>query len=139
MQIGSVLPRLQKIKRLMFFLTVVFFVLDNIHWRFSPYQSLCGYLSSVSAVLLLPVIDRKSIPCVNLLESIGKRSYGLYLSHLIVLDLALLALARIRPWLLDYRVVFIPLLYFIAIQIPMLLMKGLARSPARPAYRYIFG
>jgi peptidoglycan/LPS O-acetylase OafA/YrhL len=137
--ISSVLPYLKRIKRLLVFLTVVFFILDALQWRFSPYLSLCGYLSSVAAVLLLTMIERESIPCLNLLESIGKRSYGLYLSNLIVLDLTLLALSRIQPGLLEYRIAFIPLLYIIAIQVPMLVMKGLARTPGRVIYRYLFG
>ena len=137
--ISSILPRLKKIKWPLVFLTAGFFIPDALQWRFSPYLSLCGFLSSVSAVLLLTMIERESIPSLDLLESIGKRSYGLYLSNLIVLDLALLALANIKPGLLEYRIAFIPLLYIVAIQVPMLVMKGLARTRVRTFYRYIFG
>jgi surface polysaccharide O-acyltransferase-like enzyme len=139
MHIDSILPSLRRTRWLLLFATVVFFVLSSLSWRFSPYLSLCRFLSTFAAVLLLPVIERQSIPQANLLESIGKRSYGIYLSHLIVLDLTLLSLATIRPWLMDYRILFLPILYFIAIRLPLLLMSGLARSPGRPAYRYIFG
>jgi len=135
----SILPCLQKNKLLLLFATVGFFVLHAFSWRFSSYLSLCGFLSSAAAVLLLPVIDRQSIPQVKLLENLGKRSYGLYLTHLIVLDLALLLIALIKPGLLDYRIVFLPILYIIAIQVPIFIMKGVERFPARTYYRFIFG
>jgi len=85
------------------------------------------------------VIERQSIPQVKLFEDLGKHAYGLYLTHLIVLDMALMAMAVIKPGLLHFRIAFLPILYFIAILVPLYIMKCIERSPARTYYRYMFG
>jgi probable poly-beta-1,6-N-acetyl-D-glucosamine export protein len=139
MNIGSVMPHLQKRRPLLAILTILFFILSILFGKYPVLSFLFGCLSSVPAVLVLTLVDRHSIPQLTLLEKIGKRSYGIYLSHLIFLDLILLLLANARPWFSDYRIAFLPLLFCAAILVPMTLMTSLARSPGRIFYRYIFG
>ena len=81
----------------------------------------------------------QSIPLVRLLERIGKRSYGLYLTHLIVLDLTLLCIGTLWPMLFKYQLALLPLLFLIALAIPMFLMQQLAASRLRSIYRYVLG
>ena len=139
LHMNSLLPLLKRIKWLLVFLTLLFFGLGILHSRRILYLPLAGNLAPVALALLLSVIERSSIPLVRRLEDVGKRSYGLYLTHLIVLDLTLLCITTFTPGLLKYQFVLLPLLFLLALLVPMLLMIALSRSPARRIYRYVFG
>ena len=67
-------------------------LLDVAGWLEVPWAR---YLCPVPLMFILPTIERKAIPAVGQLETVGKRSYGLYLTHLIVMNLVLIALELI--------------------------------------------
>jgi peptidoglycan/LPS O-acetylase OafA/YrhL len=135
----TALPPLRRVKRWMAAATFFLFVLGALHWIGIIRLPLASYLSPLPLVLLLPAIERGSIPMVDRLERVGKRSYGLYLTHLLVLDLTLLALATLAPAVLGFQLALLPVLFVIALQLPLILMNALARSRARVIYRYILG
>ncbi len=130
----AILPLLKKLKTPMIISTIVSFVLS----AFYDHQML-AILPAVIFVMLLPVINRSSVPLSGLLEEIGKRSYGLYLTHLVVLDLVLWGIVALVPGLVHHRVALQPLLFLVALTVPLLVMKGLAHSPVRSIYRYVMG
>ena len=90
-------------------------------------------------MLLAPSIQRNWIPGARRLETVGKRSYGLYLTHLIVLDLTLWGIQALAPGLFRFQLLLLPLLFVVALFTPLLAMDGLAHSPRRTVYRYVFG
>ena len=133
------MPRLLKSRSLLAFLTILFFVLGGLHFQKVIVLPVAASLSAFTFVLLLPVLDRGSIPMVKRLEEIGKRSYGLYLTHLIVLDLVLLGIGFIWPSLFNYQVLLLLPLFLIALTVPLSLMRALSRSRAKVIYRYLLG
>ena len=135
----AMLPVLKKARAWLVLLTVVFFIVGVLHYSGVVDLPLAGFLPPLPFVLLLPVIDRGSIPLVNVLEAIGKRSYGLYLTHLLVLDLTLWAIGVFGIGLFNYRLALLPLLFPFAVRVPLTLMDVLTRSPVRPIYRYLMG
>ena len=135
----ALLPFLRRIRMLLIGATVILFCLGILYYNQVIHLPLAGNLSALTFVLLLPSIDRSSIPMLRRLEEVGKRSYGLYLTHLIVLDLLLLAIGSLISALFEYQLALLPLLYLSALVIPMLLMRTMARLPVRVAYRYIMG
>ena len=132
-------PWLDKAKWGLAAATVAFFVLSVLHSADLIHLPLASYICPLTFILLAPLIKRNSIPLVRRLEEIGKRSYGLYLTHLIVLDLVFLVLQVTVPWVLAYQILLQPLLFATAMGIPLLVMNGIARSPARSVQRYVFG
>ncbi len=100
---------------------------------------LARYLSTVAFSLLIPAIRRDSIPFVRQLERIGRRSYGIYLTHLLVLNLILLGIKLFAPSAFIIYVVLFSLLFIFALLVPLLVMEGVAKGPAKPIYRYVFG
>lgn len=100
---------------------------------------LARYLCPFTFLLLVPLINRKQIPQVRRLESIGKRSYGLYLTHLIVLAGIVLLLQTLLPQALAYPLLLLPLLFIIALQLPLFVMNRTARPPTTRAHRLVFG
>ena len=133
------LPSLQRLKWLFATGTVVFFVLGFLHFSSVIKLPLAGYLAPLSFVLFAPSIKRDWIPGARRLETIGKRSYGLYLTHLIVLDLVLWGIQALAPGLFNFQLLLLPVLFIVALEIPLLVMDGMARSPSRVVYRYVFG
>lgn len=104
-----------------------------LRWRWAE------YVCPLMFLLLSPSIKRDSIPLVRRLEEINRKSYGLYLTHLMVLHLAFSLVQALVPWLLNHQVVLHPFLFLLALGVPLLLMSAVARSPARAVYHALFG
>jgi peptidoglycan/LPS O-acetylase OafA/YrhL len=120
-------------------MTVGFFalgLLDGFSILNAPWARLVCVLTFV---LLIPAIKRHYIPFVRRFEYIGRRSYGLYLTHLIVLDLVLLGIEVLVPDLFLIPILLFSLLFVLGFEIPMMLMDFIARKPTKRVYRYIFG
>ncbi len=135
----NITPWLQKNKVVLWAITGVFFVVGCLSIVEILKFQLAEYIYPVTFVLLLPTIKRDVIPWVRRLEEVGKHSYGLYLIHLIILDLALVAVRAVLPNLLNYRIWLMPPLFILALVVPIAIMSRVARSPARVVYRYAFG
>ena len=97
------------------------------------------YLVPFIFVLLIPAIKRDSIPQVRYLENIGKRTYGIYLTHLIVIDLVLWIFESTFQNIFSYPILLFPLVFILGLQIPMVLMDIVANAPTRKMFRYVFG
>jgi peptidoglycan/LPS O-acetylase OafA/YrhL len=93
----------------------------------------------IPLILLCLVVKRENIPFASSLEQYGTKSYGLYLTNLIVISLLLAGIHVAAPWLLPYLIVVIPLLFLVTLNVPFWIMKLAERSPARLIQRYIFG
>jgi peptidoglycan/LPS O-acetylase OafA/YrhL len=90
-------------------------------------------------VLSMPFISRDQLPWVRQLERVGKRSYGLYLTHLIFLNLIIWLLHTYAPTITGTYFLIFPVLFGIGLFIPLGLMELASRSPGRKIYRYVFG
>ncbi|HZD10818.1 MAG TPA: hypothetical protein VE553_05690, partial [Candidatus Binatia bacterium] len=98
------------------------------------------FLCPFTLLFVVPVLERRNLPSVARLEQLGKRSYGLYLTHLIVIDLLLVLIRSLMPSLLAWQLLLVPVLFAAGLATPMLLMNSMARqAPARRVYRYVFG
>jgi peptidoglycan/LPS O-acetylase OafA/YrhL len=135
----NVAPLLQKLKRGLLATTVVLFVLGFLDTVSVLNCPLASQICPLTFVLFSTMIKRDSIPLVRQFEEVGKHSYGLYLTHLILLDLALVSVKALMPDLLNYRMLLIPPLLVLALAVPLVVMNGVAQLPAKPIYRYMFG
>lgn len=132
-------PVLRRFRWLTLAATVLLFILSLLHVFGVIHVPLAGFLCPLPFVLFIPTIDRRSIPAVRQLETLGKRSYGLYLMHLTVVSLTFLAVRILFPWLMGWQLVLQPLLFAAGVGVPMLVMDGFTRL-SRPAfYRVLFG
>lgn len=135
----SVVPYLLRFKWALAGATVLFFTLG--------FLSVTNIIDFQAAYFIIPLpflgfaatISRSSIPLVRSLETVGKRSYGLYLTNLIVLDTILFSLSQAAPGMLNYQLILVPVLFALTIVIPLAAMNGLARVPNWGMYRFVFG
>ncbi len=136
---GSILPWLQKFRWTILAVAIVLFVVFLLNefsvWNFP----LAGYIFPLPVVLFCPTIRRDSIPLVRELEKIGRNAYGLYLTNLLVIELTLLGIQLLAPWVFSYQALLQPILFIAGLGIPLILMRGVMLLPTRPAYRYVFG
>ena len=133
------IPQLQKLKWVFAGMTVLLFgigLLDAFSIvRFPLAFMLCPF----TMMMLLPLVKRDMLPWVRFLERVGRRTYGIYLTHLLFLNLLLYGLAFLVPWLFQFAVLTTVLFFIIGFGIPMIIMESVAKSRAKIVYRYIFG
>lgn len=132
-------PWLQRLRILPMLATGAFFVLLILNDIGVLGFPLAYYLCPFAFLFLAPTIRRDSIPLVRQLEKVAKRSYGLYLTNLIVLDLAVFSTQAALPGLLAYQLLFCLILFIVALGVPLGVMNGVARTPGKVVYRYVFG
>lgn len=101
--------------------------------------TLAGLLCPVLVVLLFPLIRRDALPWVVTLEQLGKKSFGLYLTNLLVLNLMLAAIQALAPGLFGALLLLAPLLFVFTVVVPWSVMTALERWPTPAAHRYVFG
>jgi len=139
MRARSVVPWAKRWKWVLLAITVVFFAGYLLSIKHILHVPLAGYVFPTSFVLFCMAIERRWIPRVRMFEQFGKRSYGVYLMHLLVLWTAVELIRIAIPWLLGVQVVLEVVLFGIALAGSLLIMKAVARLPFRAAYRYLFG
>ena len=96
-------------------------------------------LAPLPLMFVLPTIDRAAIPKLAWFERLGRRSYGVYLSHFFIINAAVMGLAA---WPAAWRLpaLVYPALLLVALGGALALMDGLARiEPGRKVYRHLFG
>lgn len=100
---------------------------------------LAQFLSPVAFILIIPAIRREKIPFVRFFENIGKRSYGIYLMHIIIIEVVLIVIQYAAPAFFTLPILYFPLLYLLGLIIPLYLIQFIARAPTKLVYRYLFG
>ncbi len=136
----SLVPALRKLAWLLLIALIALFVLRNISVNSSALSMpLVERLAPLPLIGLVPLIKRNQIPMIEQLEWVGRMSYGLYLTHLVVADVVIWLFEIILPWLLTNQLILEPFLFVLALGIPLGAMYGLTRLPVRSAYHYVFG
>ena len=90
-------------------------------------------------LLWFMTIDEKALPFPNGLSTLSARSLGIYLGNIPAIYVVAVFMYRFTPLLLGNQFFYQGILFTVGIAIPLLLMEGVRRSPARRWYRYIFG
>jgi peptidoglycan/LPS O-acetylase OafA/YrhL len=135
----SLLPWLQKLRWVSVAAAIILLALRILNEAAILHVPLAGSLAPLPLMALIPLIKRDSIPMAQQLEWVGKMSYGLYLTNLIVADATIWLIQYALPGLLESQIVIEPLMFVAALGIPLIVMKTLSQLPIRGAYRYVFG
>jgi peptidoglycan/LPS O-acetylase OafA/YrhL len=94
---------------------------------------------SLVLVACFIVFDRIEAPLNKQITKLGTRSYGLYLSHYVILGVLGKLFERVLPPSLSPGWLVFPLLFALTTVLAALMMEIVARSPAKTLYKYIFG
>jgi len=110
------------------------------YWpRGNDQTKLTSALFSITFILCFLAFNRIQLPYQKLLKKLGTRSYGLYLSHYVILGVWAKLVVWILPEPLSSGWIVLPLLFFGTAAFAMLLMEFVSRSPIKRLYPYIFG
>lgn len=104
-------------------------------------ETLLDSFFAAAVILTFLAFSDLKIPFANELSDLGSKSFGIYLAHSPVLEYTARAVYLLAPWLLAHQILFQPLLIFMGLAVPLLLMRvaNMERSPVRIYYQYIFG
>jgi peptidoglycan/LPS O-acetylase OafA/YrhL len=102
-------------------------------------NTIVASLFSVAFILVFLAFSDVKMPFSNLFYQLGRASYGIYLLHAVLLEVAARSIQEFTPGLLAYQVILLLVLTSLAIGIALAFMTAVARSPARRSYRYLFG
>jgi len=100
---------------------------------------LAEWLFPIITIVLLPFINRKSIPFLTFFENLGKRSYGIYFMNLILINLLIYLSANFFPIIFKVETLLVILLTCVTIFITTKLMAAMEKGRLRKFYRFIFG
>ncbi len=90
-------------------------------------------------ILCFLAFDTIPVPFSDRLAQLGTKTLGIYLLHSKALDIIAMFLILSAPWVLSVQPLFQLMLIIFALAVPLLLMRTIARSPARSVYRQLFG
>lgn len=99
---------------------------------------LTAALFSLAFVACFIVFDSIKVPIQKRITKLGTRSYGLYLSHYVILGILGKLFQYVLPASIPGWIIF-PLLFVLTTVLAAALMEFVVRSPAKPIYKYVFG
>jgi probable poly-beta-1,6-N-acetyl-D-glucosamine export protein len=136
-------------KRFLLGLLSGLFLLGIFEWEFllrmsgenwiAPRDTLVDTVYSGVFILTFLSFVKMNHPLKNEICTIGSKSYGIYLVHSPVLEYTARSIYHIAPFFLAYQLLFLPLLVVLGLAVPLLLMTGIKKSPARTSYGFLFG
>jgi peptidoglycan/LPS O-acetylase OafA/YrhL len=136
---ATLTPRLRTLRPLLLAGAIGAYVLALLHEMSLVRFPLAALLCPVFVVLSMPVLAREWIPFARGLERLGMRAYGIYLTNLILLSLAVAAILAWVPELLQWLLIAVPLLAAGVIVAQAGLQSGLRKLVGRQGLRWVFG
>ena len=105
----------------------------------APAETVIDSLYAGCLILAFLAFDKTTIPLSKSIDQIGGKSFGVYLVHGPVLEVASRVAYHVVPGILAFQALFQPLLVVLGLGIPLLVMMLVDRSPAHRVYHYLFG
>lgn len=120
--------------------TMLAYHLGGRYWPIGGDQTkLTSALMSLAIIACFIAFDQISVPFRKFVIKLGTNSYGLYLSHYVILGVLAKLFERFLPWVALQGWLFFPLLFILTVALAVLLMEATAKLPTKRFYRYIFG
>jgi peptidoglycan/LPS O-acetylase OafA/YrhL len=83
--------------------------------------------------------EKSTIPFLKILNLLGSKTYGIYLTHPLALLLIAKFIYHFMPGILAVEMVFVLILTIVGLGVPIFLMIEWVRLPTRRYYSYFFG
>jgi len=140
---------LGKYRQWFFVGTIVFFMMGVLEWELifrssgqawiPTSETLVDHLYAGSVILSLLACDDTKLVFSNRLAGLGAKSYGIYLAHMLALELSARMIYHVIPFIMEYTVVFLAIIFAAGLGIPLLLLFLAQQLPLRRVYSYLFG
>ena len=136
-------------KRFLLFGVIATYIIGIIEWNIvrtlsnrewiAPQVTFVDQLFAILFIFSWLAFDKINHKKFTHIDSIGKKSYGIYLMHVPILIFSSKAIYHIAPWLLSRTFTFQAIIFMLGIGIPLLTMKIFEKTLLQPYYKYIFG
>ncbi len=136
---NAVLPYVRRLVKILIPAAIVFFICIFLNEAEIIRFPLSMILFPFAAVPLLMLLKRESLPQVQQLERVGKRSYGIYLMNMVIINLVLLALHALTPWLYDYQLLLGLIAFVLGVAVITLWFDFVGRRRVARFYQVVFG
>lgn len=90
-------------------------------------------------MLAMLSVNKLKLPFTPQIMDIGAKAFGIYLVHEQVLELVGTLMFRFTPWILEYQILYQPIMITFSLGVPLLLMRIVSRLPVKKLYKYSFG
>ncbi len=149
LQQNTIKSILQRIRFILLGLLPAFFAIGMLEWEWllsisnrewiGPRETLVDNMYSLVFIgFLIGVINLK-VPFQHWLGDLGPKSFGIYLSHSLILSLSAKGFYHLAPQLLSVPILFLVVLFLLGLGVPLLMMEITRRSPLKKYYVYFFG
>jgi hypothetical protein len=136
---GRVTPIIQRSSRFLWSLCLITYLGVVIHGLTLFRVPIAGVVLPLFVVLTFPIISRATIPLAFQFEGLGRRSYGLYLSNLIWINIGLLTIDALAPGLFTMLLLLAPILIGFTIGALWIVMAASEKMSTPLVRRYVFG
>lgn len=140
---------MQRVKPFLLVSFLFLFILSNIEWELlrqaadrswiSPYVTFFNHPLTLVALMIFFAYDKVRLPSSNQIQQLGVISYGVYLIHVLALEVTARATYHVLPWLLSIPLLFFLILVVAGLGLPVLLIMVFENPPVRRFYKYAFG
>jgi hypothetical protein len=140
---------LHRVRFVLLGLMLAFFTLGMLEWEWllvqssrdwiGPRETLVDNFYSLVFLGFLIGITSLKIPFQRWFGDLGAKSFGVYLSHSLILSLVAKVIYHLAPQLLSIQLLFLVILFIFGLGIPLLMMEITHRSPLKRFYVYLFG
>jgi peptidoglycan/LPS O-acetylase OafA/YrhL len=118
--------------------TEVYFRLGMGDWR-GGVETVAATFYALSFLMVFIGSEKIEFKYSNILGKLGQKSYAIYLTHPITMLLASKLIYHLAPAMLSMQWLYLPLLVFLGVAVPVVMMRIIARTPFGKVNRYLFG
>lgn len=119
---------------------IVLFVLATLTQLGFTALPIIEVIAPLFGLVVLTTIKRDQIPFLRFFERIGKKSYGLYLTNLIMINVLFFVVIHFElKQLLQIQPLLVTWIATTTILFPVLVMEWIERTRGRTIYRFVFG
>ncbi len=116
----------------------IFFRLSGMEWL-STRETLVDSIYALMFIFLILGMGDFGLPLQRFFEKLAPKSFGIYLTHALVITYVAKVIYRFTPALLGTQILYQPIMIILGLGLPLLLMAFVDRSPFRKFYVYLFG
>ena len=102
-------------------------------------ETILDSIYSLSFIFTLLAFTNSSLPWNKQVSDLGVKSFGIYLTHYTAQTYVAKAIYWLAPWMLGIQILFQPIIMFVGVAAPLLLMYIVEKTFLRKYYSYLFG
>jgi surface polysaccharide O-acyltransferase-like enzyme len=150
LNVGEVRKRIEPLRHKLLAAVLLFAVLTVLEyflvdyltgpdWIGPVFAGIGRFPLAISLIFCVLAYDSAAVPYSKEIMQIAPKSLGIYLGNIPAIYAAAFLMYHLTPWALGMQWIYQPLLILAGLGGPLLFMRLVETTPARPGYRLLFG